>query len=130
MSMRRYRPVAVVLVVLHLSACTSWQSISLQTGPPPEKVRVTTDTERFVLHDTRLVGDTAIAGTWSGRPIGILPHSAIVADGLRTVRLTDAMLVERGSFSPLRTFALVVGVGFAALWSAILISCAGEDNFC
>ncbi len=130
MSLRRYRPVALVLVVLHLNACTSWQPISLQTGPPPEKVRVTTENEQFVLTDTRLVGDTAIAGTWKGGPYGPRPPAGRVVDGLHIVRLTDALLLERATFSPLRTFGLVVGIGIAAFFAAVGIACAGDDNFC
>lgn len=130
MSLRRYRPVALVLVVLHLSACTSWQPISLQTGPVPEKVRVTTETDRFVLTDTRLVGDTAIAGRLNVGPYGPLPPTVMVVDGLHIVRLTDASLLERATFSPLRTIGLVAGLGFAALFAAMRIACAGDDNFC
>lgn len=130
MNLHRYRPVAVVLVVLHLNACTSWQPISLETGPIPQRVRVTTGNERFVLKDARLVGDTAISGTWSGRPVGILPSSAIVADGRRTVRLTDALFLERGSFSPLRTVGLVAGLGVALLGVLYAIECSDPDAFC
>ncbi len=125
MSLRRYRPVALVLVVLHLNACTGWQPISLHTGPPPEKVRVTTETDRFVLNDTRFVGDTAIAGTWNGRPTDTHLDLSEFVGGLRTVPLTDALYVERASFSPLRTLGLVVGIGFAVFVAAIAIACSG-----
>ena len=130
MSLRRYRPVALVLVVLHLNACTSWQPISLQTGPVPEKVRVTTENDRFVLTATRLVGDTAIAGRLNVGPYGPLPSTVMVVDGLHIVRLTDALRVEGASFSPLRTLGLVVGIGFAALFAAMRIACSDPDAFC
>lgn len=130
MTVRRYRPVAVVLVLLHLNACTSWQPISVQDGPVPERVRVTTDNEQFVLSDTRLVGDTAIAGTWSGTPVGITPSAPIVADGLRTVRLIDVLRVESGSFSPLKTIGLVAGIGVAILGAMYLLACSDSDAFC
>ena len=126
MSLRRYRPVALVLFVLHLNACSTWQPISM--GPIPKKVRVTTENDRFVLNDTRLVGDTAIAGTWSGRPTGTLPSSVIVVDGLRTVRWTDALHVERRSFSPRWTYGLIAGIGIAALSVALWRLCSGPDD--
>lgn len=122
MKLRSYRPVAVVLVVLHLNACTSWQQISLQTGPVPEKVRVTTENDRFVLNTTRLVGDTAIAGMWSGRNASLRASSLIRDEGLRVIPLTDILLVERGRHSPARTAGLVVGIlaGFYAFMAVAL----------
>lgn len=90
--MRRYRPVAVVLTVLHLTACSTWQPVAVRSEPVPGTVRVTTDFGHIFLNDTRLVGDTAITG---------------VADGsLRSIPLTDARLVEQSHFSLGRTLGL------------------------
>ncbi len=64
--MRRYRPVAVLLTVLHLTACSTWQPVAVRSEPVPGTVRVTTDSGHIFLRDTRLVGDTAIAGVADG----------------------------------------------------------------
>ena len=104
MSLRRYRPVALVLVVLHLNACTSWQPISLQTGPIPQKVRVTTESDRFVLNATRLVGDTAISG---------LARTTRGDGSRRSILLADAWLVEQSHFSYVRTLGLIVLIPYA-----------------
>ena len=56
-----FRAIALLsMVTMLLSGCTSWQPISLEPGAVPNKVRITTESERFVFKNARLVGDTAI----------------------------------------------------------------------
>lgn len=110
MNLGRYRPVAVVLVVLHLNACSTWQPVAVRAEPLPSIVRVTTEGEQLILRDTRLVGDTAIVGIARARR-GI---------GSRySIQLTDAWLVEQSHFSPLRTLGLLVGVPLVLFYSVL-----------
>lgn len=94
-SFRAIVPMSMVTVLL--SACTSWQPISLEPSAVPHKVRITTESERIELKDARLVGDTAIAGLLKGR-------------NPRSSRLVDIQLLERGQIDSGRTILLVVGI--------------------
>lgn len=117
-NLRRYRPVAVVLVVLHLSACTTWQAVPVQAGPVSGKMRITTQNELVVLNNTRLVGDTVVEGTWASERVGIP----------RTFRLTEITLMERSKTSFLKTFLLVY-VLVGAVGYAIACANAPPDNY-
>lgn len=92
MSLRRYRPVALVLVVLH---------------------------------DTRVVGDTAIAG-WLG---GVQERRRTAGDLRRFILMSDVLHVEGGSVDPLRTLGAVAGIGIAVVGVLLMIACA-DSNFC
>lgn len=111
--MHRYRPIAVLLTVLHLTACSTWQLVAVRSEPIPGTVRVTTDSGHIFLKDTRLVGDTAIAG---------------VADGsLRSIPLTDARLVEQSHFSLRRTLGLSA-LAAGALYGLVLFALSLDDS--
>ncbi len=120
MSLRRYRPVAFVLVVLHLSACTTWQAVPLRTGPVSGKMRITTQNELVVLNDTRMVGDTVLEGTWGSERVGIP----------RTIRLTEITLMERSKTSFLKTFLLVYVISGALVYAIACGNAPSGDYFC
>ena len=100
MSLRRYRPVALVLMVLHLSACLSWQPTTVSPpqlieGEEPSQVRITrTDGERVTIHSPQVRADS------------------IVGDG-GTVAVSSIQRVEVRRFSGVRTVILGLGVVLA-----------------
>ena len=83
MSIRRYRPLALLLLVLQLGACTSWRPITVSPqqlieAEQPSSVRVTQpDGVQVVLKDPAIRNDS-IVGTDRE---GFLRHAE--ADGLR-----------------------------------------------
>lgn len=118
-----FRTIALLsMVTMLLSACTSWQPISLQTGPIPQKVRVTTESDRFVLNATRLVGDTAISG---------LARTTRGDVSRRSILLADASLVEQSHFSLGRTLGLIALIPYATFgFFGALYWVTGTDPCC
>ena len=109
-----FRAIALLsMAAMLLSACTSWQPISLESGAVPNNVRITTEGERVVLRDARLVGDTAVAGRW------MVTHNITPP---RSIRLTDIQLMERRQTHVYRTVGLTAG--FLAVAFAVAVAAA------
>jgi len=113
-----FRTIALLgIVTVLLSACTSWYPMSLEPRGLPDKVRITTESERVELWSAGFVGDTAIAGSVKGR-------------NRRSIRLVDMQALEGGSFNFQRTVLAVVGIPFllAAALTAAAVSRRGAGR--
>ena len=119
--MTRYRPRAVLLLflVLHLTACMSWQSAATPSpsqfieAEQPDRVRVTTqDGTQVELENPSVEGDE------------------LVASGGFSMPFVDIVILESRKFSMDRTMLAVLGGVLAlpvALIAALLIDCAGQS---
>ena len=119
--MTRYRPRAVLLLflVLHLTACMSWQSAATPSpsqfieAEQPDRVRVTTqDGTQVELENPSVEGDE------------------LVASGGFSMPSADVVILESRKFSMDRTVLLVLGGVLAlpvALIAALLIDCGGQS---
>ena len=103
--------VLLSMVTVLMSACTSWYPLSQEPRAVPYRVRITTESERVVLTEARLVGDTAVAGSWTG-------------GNPRSIQLVDVRLLEGGQLALGRTFGLIVGIplglGFACVLGILI----------
>jgi hypothetical protein len=105
----RCRPVAALLLVLHLGACTTW---SLVTVSPqqlieedhPDRVRVWHDGQATEFLDPRIDGN-AITST--------------IPTELGRIPLTDITFMEVNEFSSNRTFLL----GMVPIITVVLVCC-------
>ena len=119
--MTRYRLRAVLLLflVLHLTACMSWQSAATPSpsqfieAEQPDRVRVTTqDGTQVELENPSVEGDE------------------LVASGGFSMPSADVVILESRKFSMDRTVLLVLGGVLAlpvALIAALLIDCGGQS---
>ena len=82
------------LIASAASGCTTWHSVELDAGAPPQRLRLTTDAERIELTEARIVGDS-VSGLWRGAP--------------RAVARRDVQEAERGEFSATGVALLVAG---------------------
>lgn len=98
--------VLLSMVMVLLSACTSWYPMSLEPRALPYRVRITTESERVELKEARLVGDIAVAGSWKGTP--------------RSIRLVDMQLLEGGQIDPVRVILFGVGIPLLFVYTAFL----------
>ena len=85
------------MVTVLLSGCTSWYPMSLEPRSVPYRVRITTESERVVLKEASLVGDSAVAGSWEG-------------GNPRSIQLVDVQTLEGWQLHFGRTIGLIVGV--------------------
>ena len=118
-----FRAIALLsMAAMLLSACTTWQPIFLEPGAVPDQVRITTESERFVFKNARLVGDTAIVstGTWD------------ITTPLRSVRVIDIQVLERKKISIGRTMGLTGGILAVAFVAIVALSfeSPGLGNWC
>ena len=119
--MTRYRLRAVLLLflVLHLTACMSWQSAATPSpsqfieAEQPDRVRVTTqDGNQVELENPSVEGDE------------------LVASGGFSMLFADIVILESRKFSMDRTMLAVLGGVLAlpvALIAALLIDCGGQS---
>ena len=119
--MTRYRPRAALLLflVLHLTACMSWQSAATPSpsqfieAEQPDRVRVTTqDGTQVELENPSVEGDE------------------LVASGGFSIPFVDIVILESRKFSMDRTMLAVLGGVLAlpvALIAALLIDCGGQS---
>ena len=118
--MTRYRLRAVLLLfgVLHLTACSTWQSVNTPSpaqfieAEQPDRIRVTTQGESQVeLENPSVEGDEVVGNT-------------------RSVPLGEILMLEVREFSMDRTALLLVGVAaaYVAAFVAVmtLLSCETE----
>lgn len=109
MSARRYRPMALLLLVLHLGACTSWQLTTVSPrqvveAEQPSSVRITQpDGTQVVLKDPAIRNDSIVGTDEAG-----MVKQAALDDGVLEVR----------RLSVGKTIGL--SIGLAALTAGIL----------
>jgi hypothetical protein len=112
--MTRYRPRAVLLLflLLHLTACHTWQPVATPSpsqfieAEQPDRVRVTTeDVTELELENPLVEGDE------------------LVAPGV-SMPLADILLLEVREFSMDRTVLLAVGVAAGVLVAAVAVVAA------
>ncbi len=125
MKIGRYRPVMLALLVLHLSACTSWQPTFL--SPPqvieeeePDRVRITrSDGDRVIIRNPEVRADS-IAGSMNEA-------------GSRTemsVPISDIQWFEVRQPSRQHTIALVVILGFPVVLYGLLALLCTPSRTC
>ena len=112
-----YRWIAVLMLLLHLGACTTWRPVTLSPRQfieeeQPDRIRVWRQGERATeVRGPRIDGDILTSTVPTEPPVGIA--------------LTDVTLMEvRGFNYPLLLLA-VLGAGVAGL----LLFC-GDDDYC
>ena len=110
MTRHRSRAVLLLLLVLNLTACSTWQSVGPVSpsqfieAEQPDRVRVTTQGESQVeLENPSVEGDE------------------LVAPGDRSVPLGDIIMLEVREFSMDRTALLLVGVAAGVLVVAVAV---------
>lgn len=117
MSLRRYRPIAVVLVVLHLNACSTWQPATvspreLVERDQPSSVRVTRlDGRQSVLRDPYITNDSIVG--WVRIPCSSLAISGRCIGG----RSLDPALLDEVTAIQVRRFS----AGTTVLASVVVI---------
>ncbi len=104
------------MVTVLLSGCTSWYPMSLEPRAVPYRVRITTESERVVLTEASLVGDSAVAGSWTG-------------GNPRSIQLVDVRFLEGGQLALGRTFGLIVGVPLLLGLIAFGLANSGVQGF-
>ena len=119
--MSPHKTLALVLLVLHLSACTSWQPTTASPRQfveeeEPDQIRITqTGGDRVTIHDPAIRADSIVGGgsqNWLGRRSEI------------GVPFSDIGQFEVRRFSSTRTtvrlgFAVGCAVFFAAVYRAL-----------
>ena len=109
MRLRRYRPMAVLLIALHLQACLTWQSTTVGPEQAVEEgsFRVTmADGTRLEVRNATIVDDSLRADRLCRDiecPGGVAPPI--------TIALDDVQELETRRFS-----ALTTGLWLGALW--------------
>ena len=138
MSLRRYRRPALLLLVLHLQACSTWRpspvSITEAMQDEPAAIRVTTvDGTVRTLDDPRLWRDsltTEASMVYCPRDRAE-PCPATGGDGesLAPIPLDQITSVEVRQFSTGRTLGAVALTGVVAFGVVFLIACSDDNNF-
>ena len=117
MSAFRFRAVALLMLVLHLGACTTWRPAAVaprqlveQEMPPSIRVR-TLDGRQVVVRSPHIVRDT-IFGVVKACRMSFQSQSGSVCELLETplAPLADVQGVEVGRISAGRTVAAVLGL--------------------
>ncbi len=116
MRLRRYRPMALVLLVLHLSACSTWRPtfVSPQQLIPverPSSVRATLRSGATVTLENPIVRNDSILG--------------VTDAGVVAVASEDLGLLEVRHFSVLKTIGAVLG----GLFAVHLLACLVSDDY-
>ena len=113
MRLRRYRPLALVLLALQLQACGSWQPTTL--SPPqlieeeePSRVRITrTDGEQVIIQSPEVRADS-IVGHYNLR-------SEFGSEDM-SVAVSDVRQIETLRFSPGRTVGVLFLTAAFGFW--------------
>ena len=115
--MTRYRAVLLLFLVLHLTACYTWQGVA--TTSPAEVIEATQpDRVRVVV---RGEGEVELANP-------SVEGDQLVGAGGVSMPLADVLMLETREFSLGRTIGLVLGTVVlvpVALIAALLIDCGG-----
>ncbi len=126
MRLHRYRPVALVLLVLHLGACTTWRPATV--SPPqlieeeePGRVRITrTDGERVTIQDPEVRADSII---WRRR-------SGLFGFGTTETGLPilDVQQIEIRRFSLVKTLITLIPVALIAVLVGVCLADGDDCN--
>ena len=141
MRTQTFRKPAILLIALHLNACSSWRPGTAPVGEllrtdPPDIVRVTTtDGETRVLDHPVVVGDqlsseAVLRVCPPDDPIHPCPVTHVDGISVAPLALDEITLVEVRTFSPLKTvggLAATAAAGFALLY--VLIAVGGDSIF-
>ena len=115
-TLRRYRPVALILLVLHLTGCYSWQPATV--GPrqfieeeEPGHIRIVqADGERMELRNPRVEADSLTARV-----------SSNLRTGTVRIALTDISVVEARRLKSAATLALgAVVISVPVVWYVLV----------
>ncbi len=114
----RRRPIALVLVLCYLPACTTWQVVhgispaQLIATQQPDTIRVTrTDGRRFVLAEPSLVAGDSVA---------------VLYRGVRArIALSDIALVEIPTLNQVSTGVVLVGIAVVVAVLALIALASG-----
>ena len=116
--LERYRPVAALLLVLHLGACTTWRPVTVNPQQfieeeQPDRIRVWQNERATVLRDPVMDRDTqSLLG-------GVRPDGLFTTEPAE-IALTDITLIEARRPSNGRTITLAVGV--AVVFSFVVVT--------
>ena len=119
----RFRPVAVVLLCLHLVGCTTWQPVQVSPrvfilAESPKSVRVhRQDGEILSLHAPSLTSDSIVGLT-----------NRHIASTRTFVALVDVSQIERRGFSAGKTL-LGLSITAAIVMAGVLVAVAANDCF-
>jgi len=138
MRLRRYRPVAVLLLVVQLGACMTWQPVALSpqrliAEEDPSVVRVIRlDQSELVLADPIIRNDSMIGLAESRqceRRPGEMADRCIVSLGSAGVPVSDVDLMDVKRFSVGWTAAAVLSP-FVFVGFIVGVSCGGSVYTC
>jgi len=114
------RPIAGVLLLCFLAACTSWHvekevsPLQLISTKHPRAVRLTrADGSRIVLEQPRIAAGDSLTGT----------HNRV----LKSVAVSDVRQVATRRVSPGKTIGLFLGLSTVAVGIAVLACVNGND---
>jgi len=116
MKLARCRPIAVLLLALHLGACVTWRPTTVAPRQvieeeQPSRVRVTTlDGERLALRTPVLRGDSLTSGARGA--------------AATTVAISDIRGIEVQQISAGRTFGLIVLLAVGAVVATYAYVCS------
>src|SRR5439155_9139015 len=117
------RPIAGVLLLCFLAACTSWHvekevsPLQLMSTTHPRVVRVTrADGSRLVLDQPRIAAGDSLAGV----------HNAV----LSSVAVSDVTQVATPRFSAGKTIGLFLGLSVVAVGIAVVACLASPEGHC
>ena len=120
MRLHPYRPLALALLVLHLSACTTWQLTNVSPSQmivdeQPSRLRITLmDGERVTLNHVEARADSVVGEETITADVGFDCQ-------LRSVAFSDIRQMEIGRNHALRTAALL---GPLFLVTSLFLYCA------
>jgi len=137
MSPQRFRRPAILLLALHLHACTSWQAIPEVPRPrivnEEPAARITTlDGSRIVVLQPRLEGDSILGMNEVSRKCEIpgSVEASVCQETSLSFSLIDLQLLEVRRPDPAKTFGAIVGGGGVLLLAlTILIGCSSGGEF-
>ena len=119
----RLRPIAVLLLCLHLAGCTTWRPVQVPPrefieAEPPKRVRVhLPDREALSLYAPSVLGDS-IAGLTNRH----------VAASRTLVAIDDVSQLESRGFSAGKTL-LGVSIAAAVFMAGVLVAIANNECF-
>ena len=139
MTLRRYRIPALLMLALHLNACTTWQPLMVSprqfiVEEQPSLVRVTQASgTQMVLRDPSIENDSIVGTVRVPASCPPLPTSqrpcAATRDRTERTSLDDVSALEMRQFSRPRTIAafVLVPVGLFALFIVLICATTGES---
>ena len=114
MKLRRYRPVSVVLLLLHLGACTTWRPIALSPrqliDERPQSIRIWRSGAPLVVSRPSIENDSIVVVEGTCRPIGLGRYRRYVCPTTAIAALGDVDVVEVRSVNRGRSLLLLIPI--------------------